>query len=101
MGEFLSFKRMITPIIIQVVFWIAVVLIIIGGLITIVGGLLQLGSREPVAGLGTALGGLLIIIFGPLVARVYAEVLMVLFRINETLTDISESLSKTTPPRQA
>ena len=36
--------------------------------------------------------GLLVIVLGPLVARIYAEILLVVFRINETLTDISNDL---------
>ena len=99
MREFLTFKRMITPILIQVAFWLAVVLIVIVGLITIFGGLIQIG-RDAVTGLGGAVGGILIIVFGPLVARIYAEILIVLFRMNETLTEISDSLSKTNPTSQ-
>ncbi|MDE3088828.1 MAG: DUF4282 domain-containing protein [Chloroflexota bacterium] len=100
MTDFLTFKRMITPILIQIVFWIAVVLIVIAGLLSIIGGLLQMG-RDTVSGISAAFGGLLLIVFGPLVARIYAEILIVIFRMNETLTDISRSLAKTgsNPPR--
>jgi hypothetical protein len=93
MVEFLTFKRMVTPILIQIVFWLAVVGIMIAGIVTAVGGLLQMG-RAPTAGLGMVVTGIAIFLFGPLVARIYAEILMVIFRINETLTDLSETLSK-------
>jgi hypothetical protein len=34
----------------------------------------------------------LLIIFGPLVVRLYCEILIVFFRINETLTEIKHAL---------
>ena len=37
---------------------------------------------------GQAFLGLVWIVFGPLVARIYCEILIVVFRMNETLTDI-------------
>lgn len=91
--EFLTFKRMVTPILIQIVFWLAVVGIVIAGAVTAVVGLTQIGGRTPAAGIGGVVGGIAIILFGPLVARIYAEILIVIFRINETLTDLSETLS--------
>jgi len=76
MGDFFSFRRMITPVIIQTLFWIFTVIAVVGGLALLFRG-----------GAGTALG-LIWIVVGPLVARVYCEILIVVFRINETLTDI-------------
>ncbi len=93
MMEFITFKRMLTPILIQIVFWLAVVGTIIGGIVTAIGGLLQMG-RAPTSGLGMVGVGIAIMLFGPLVARIYAEILIVIFRINETLTDLSETLSR-------
>jgi hypothetical protein len=76
MGEYLTFRRMITPVFIQVIFWIAVAAIVIAGLV-------QLGD-EPVA-------GILIILFGPLFVRIYAEILIVIFRINDNVAAIRAS----------
>lgn len=76
MGDFFSFRRMITPVIIQVLFWIFVAVAVIGGLALLFKG-----------GSGT-LVGLLWLVTGPLIARVYCELIIVVFRINETLTDI-------------
>ncbi len=95
MLDFLTFRRMITPIIIQVLFWIGVVVVIGAGCITIAGGLAAFGSTSgsnQQTAAGAAVGGVLLILFGPLVLRIYAEVLMVLFRINETLTDVCNRL---------
>ncbi len=96
MMEFITFKRMLTPILIQIVFWLAVIGIVIAGAITAVVGLTQLGGRTPAAGIGGVVGGIALMLFGPLVVRIYAEILIVIFRINETLTDLSESLSRET-----
>jgi Domain of unknown function (DUF4282) len=73
LGDFLSFRRMITPIIIQIIFWIAIVGVVIGSFVAM--------QESPA-------GGIAILIFGPIVVRIYAELLMVIFRMNETLTDI-------------
>ena len=83
MHDFFSFRRMITPIIIQVLFWIFTAIAVIGGIVLLFRG-----------GAQTALG-LVWIVVGPLIARVYCEILIVVFRINETLTDIR---ANTLPP---
>jgi len=95
MGDYLTFKKMITPIIIQILFWLAVIGIILAGLWIIVQGLMTMakGSYLVAIGLGQSVGGFVILIFGPVVARIYAEILVVLFRINEPLTEISKSLA--------
>jgi ABC-type multidrug transport system fused ATPase/permease subunit len=89
MEDYMSFKKMITPIIIQIVFWLAVVVVLIAGLILIVQG-------------EQRLAGLALIIVGPFVVRIYAELLMLMFRINETLTEVSNTLrqiqNNTKPP---
>ena len=78
MGDFLTFRRMVTPILIQVVYWIATVVVIVGGLVVLVAA--PEGTERAL--------GLAVLVLGPLVVRVYAEVLLVVFRINDTLTDI-------------
>ena len=86
MNDFFSFRRMITPVIIQILFWVFTAIAVIGGIVLMFGG-----------GAKTALG-LIWIVVGPLVARVYCEILIVVFRINETLTDIR---ANTMPTRTA
>jgi len=78
---------MITPVIIQIIFWIGVVLCLIGGLFYLLFGYHYYGSSAPVF-------GLLLIIFGPIVVRIYCEILIILFRINETLTEIKHTLAE-------
>jgi hypothetical protein len=71
MGDYLAFRKMITPVFIQVLFWIGVVAVVIGGIASI-------GSHR--VGVGLAL-----IILGPIGIRVYAEILIVVFRINDNV----------------
>ena len=80
MGDFLRFETMITPVLIQVIFWLAVLASLVIGIMAIVSGE-QFG----------VLVGIAIIIFGPIVARIYAEILIVVFRINEHLRQIQHN----------
>jgi hypothetical protein len=89
MEDFLRFKRMITPVIIQIVFWIGVVLCVLSGFVQIVMGV---GGHE---GGARVLLGLLTILLGPIAVRIYCEILIVLFSINDTLTDIKNKMRDT------
>lgn len=84
MYDFLTFRTMVTPVIIQVLFWIGVAFSIIGGLIMIVAGLADLNRGGP----ALMLVGMMYIVAGPVVVRVYCELLILFFRMNETLTEI-------------
>ena len=98
--DFLGFRKMITPLIIQVLFWIGVVVSVIWGLIVLVGGLVsgfgvnQFGGNGTAAILGSLCLGPIIIILGILFSRIYAELLILFFRMNDTLTDIKEELQR-------
>ena len=89
MQEFLSFKKMITPIIIQALFWIFTVIAVLSGLVMIVHGAGSYGG-----GGGQVLMGLVWILLGPIVARIYCEILIVIFSINDTLLEIKKNLTK-------
>ena len=79
MGDFLKFKKMVTPIIIQVAFWFAIVICLVGGVIGL--------SESPVK-------SILMIVLGPLVVRVYCEVLIVIFKIKDTLVETQNLLKE-------
>jgi hypothetical protein len=85
MSDFWSFRKMITPVIIEILFWVGVIVCIIAGLILIVAGI-RTNEAQPV------LSGVLLFILGPLAVRIYCEILIVFFRINETLTEIKHVL---------
>jgi hypothetical protein len=82
MNDFLSFRKMITPIFIQFIFWLFVVMVVLGGLITMFQG----GA--------SIFAGLIMIVLGPLFARMYCELLIILFRIYDELVAIRTG----TPP---
>ena len=81
MRDFLRFETMITPVMIQVIFWLAVIICVIVGIIMIVSG----------DDIGARVSGLALIVLGPIAARIYAEILIVLFRINDHLRQIQHN----------
>jgi len=89
--DFLTFRKMIATTAIQVIFWILSGFWVIVGLYVMT----QSSSRSSYgysSGSGSGgtnfLMGLLIITFGLLYSRIICEFLIVVFRINDTLTDI-------------
>ena len=80
MGDFLRFETMITPILIQILFWLAVIVVVIAGIFIIISG----SENSLAVGLG-------FIILGPIAARIYSEILMVIFRINDHLRHIDHN----------
>lgn len=66
---------MIVPVIIQVLFILGVIAMVGIGMIVL------LRLHHTAEGIG-------IMLFGPLVARIYAEIAIVIFRINDSLADL-------------
>ena len=92
--DFLTFRRMITPVIIQIIFWIGVALCVIVGLIDIVRG-----ATADFGGGIQVLTGLITLLLGPVFVRVYCEILILMFRMNENLTEIRKNTEKPAPPQ--
>lgn len=67
MKDILTFNKMVTPLIIQVIFWVGVLAIFIGAF--------QYNFLQ----------GFLMIIFGTLIWRVYCELMIVIFKINNNV----------------
>jgi hypothetical protein len=78
MKDFLLFRRMVAPALIQLLFWL-------GSLICIFVGLFGLFSHTVMFGLG-------VLIIGPLFIRVMCEYLIVQFGINSALQEIKQAL---------
>jgi hypothetical protein len=100
--RFFSFERMITPVIIKILFWIGFIGSIIGGIVvfaaSLINGISDGGVASVLLGLvGGALGGILAFAIGALITRIYCELMILAFRINETLTDIKVLLEKNQP----
>jgi hypothetical protein len=92
MKDFLLFRRMVTPYIIMIIFWLAIVGLIIGLVIATIGALSVNNNSSDIVlicvmwPIGLPLGILMI--------RIYCELLILFFRMNETLTDIKNALSR-------
>jgi hypothetical protein len=87
MGDFLAFRKMITPAVIQIFFWLGVIVCVVAGL-GILDNSEMLAATSPVSPTLTAV---LVLVVGPLLVRIYCELLMVLFRIYESLRAIELS----------
>ncbi|HAZ30891.1 TPA: hypothetical protein DCY65_04910 [Candidatus Acetothermia bacterium] len=87
MQEYLTFRKMITPVAIQIIFWVGVLGCVIMGLVSIAGG-----AAARVGGGMMVLTGILMILLGPIAVRIWCEVLIVVFRILDALVEIREKL---------
>jgi uncharacterized membrane protein len=87
MSDFWAFRKMVTPVIIQILFWVGVIGCVAAGFIMI-----AMGVKSPES--QVLLTGVLLVVFGPLGVRLYCEILIVFFRINETLTEIKHVLER-------
>ena len=75
MKDFINYETMITPGIVKVLSYIGMVVALVVGLIGI--------AVDPLTGIGTA-------ILGPIVVRIYAEILLVIFEISKNTKKIAE-----------
>lgn len=89
MEDFLRFKKMLTPVFIQILFWIGLAVTTVFGLVMIIQG-----ATSHYGGGSTVIFGLVWLILGPIIVRVNCEILIVIFSINDTLTDIRNSLKQ-------
>ncbi len=78
MKDFLLFRRMVSPLLIQLLFWL-------GSLVCIFVGLFGLFNH-------TVMMGLCVLVMGPLVIRLVCEYLIVQFGINRVLQEIKQEL---------
>jgi len=85
--DFFAFRRMITPTIIEIVFWIGLAVTAFIGL-----ALLIAGGRT-----AERLFGLFFVFFGPLAVRVFCEILIVFFKMHETLLAIEQNTTAAPP----
>ncbi|MCX8037635.1 MAG: DUF4282 domain-containing protein [Candidatus Sumerlaeia bacterium] len=76
MEEFLAFRKMITPMIIQVIFWIGVVVAVLLGFVMLFKNILL---------------GLIQIIVGPVLVRIWCELVILAFKMLEVLQEIREN----------
>jgi hypothetical protein len=87
--DYLLFRRMLTPFLIQIIFWISVAFFVITGAGTFVFAVMASGSSG-VTILMAFVYAAAQIILGPIMVRVTCEMIMVVFRIHETLLEIKK-----------
>jgi hypothetical protein len=68
------FDKMLTPTVIAVVYWLALIGVVVGGIVVMISQ--------------SFFGGLLTIVFGALFARIWCELIIVLFKVNDALQEI-------------
>ncbi|KAB7707360.1 DUF4282 domain-containing protein [Bacillus aerolatus] len=95
MGNFLSFDKMITPTIIKIIFWIGVAMSVLSGI-----GMMMTGVSSYYGGGLSVIMGLLTIVIGPLMVRVYCELLIIFFKMDESLKKIEKQLSNNQTSQQ-
>jgi len=83
MRDVFYFDSMLTPKIITFVYWLMLLSVVISGLGTMFSG----------AGFGSFIMGLAMIIGGAVFARIWCELLIVLFKIHENMKKIADSQS--------
>ena len=81
--DLFQWERFITPSIIKIFYWLSVGMSLLSG----VAGILRPGAdvRQPLGGLVTVIGSLIGILIGVIFARIIAEYVLIMFRINEHL----------------
>ncbi len=88
--DFLMFRLMVAPWIFMILFWLGVIgTILAGASLIILAVIYAPGATNKIMG---SLMGLGYMVLGPIVVRVYAEVVIVFFRIFDTLVDIKNVL---------
>jgi hypothetical protein len=79
-SDFWSFRKMITPTVIQVIFILGLIAVVVGGLGMMFSGIGFMGF----------LSGLLFWVLGAIMVRVYCELVILFFRIYDELKAIRE-----------
>ena len=87
--DLFQWERFVTPSIIKLFFWLAIAIIILFGLSGIASALQTLAASAGV-GIFMILGSLLGMTMGILFARIVAEFVLIVFRINEHLGAIRQ-----------
>jgi uncharacterized protein DUF4282 len=94
MGDFLAFRKMITPVVVQIIFWLGI-LGCVGTALAILGGSSSLAAASPVS---PKIVAVLLLIVGPLLIRFYCELLIVLFRMYDSLRVIERNTTGVVVP---
>jgi hypothetical protein len=86
-GDLFQWERFITPSVIKIFYWLALAIVVLSGLRGLVAGLFEM-TASLVDGIFAMIGALLMMAIGIFVARIAAEFVLIVFRINEHLGEI-------------
>jgi hypothetical protein len=88
--DLLFFEKMITPMVVTYLYWLGILGSFISGLIIIFSSF----------SFGSLLSGIIFFIFGVICSRVFYELVIILFKINEKLTVIAGNTKEKTTPKK-
>jgi hypothetical protein len=83
-GDLFQWERFITPSIIKLFYWLAVAIAVLTGLYGVISSF-RVMAYSPIAGLIMALICVAAVLVGVIFARIAAEFVLIIFRINEHL----------------
>lgn len=86
-GDLFQWERFITPSIIKLFYWLIVIIVMIAGLSGLIGALARM-AVNPIDGVFSAIAAFAGMLVGILFARIVAEFILMVFRINEHLAAI-------------
>ena len=78
MGYLLGFDKMVSPIIIKVVYFLGLLGVLVASVLVLISG--------------KTLVGIAILVFGALLVRIYSELLILMFRIYDNLVEINKKM---------
>jgi hypothetical protein len=90
-GDLFSFDKRIAPTIIKPIYWIGLVLIVLGGIIFFFTGFFGLFTTGFFYGLWTMLTSIIGVIFSVLGLRIAAEICLAVFEIHDRMTGSSSN----------
>ncbi|HEY2230575.1 MAG TPA: DUF4282 domain-containing protein [Xanthobacteraceae bacterium] len=82
--DLFQWERFITPSIIKVFYWLAVIIMVVAGLSGILSGLAVM-MLQPISGLFMIISSLIGMLAGVIFVRIISEFVLITFRINEHL----------------
>lgn len=84
LGDLFQWERFVTPSIIKIFYWLALAVAVLGGLRGVFEGLYEM-TANLVGGIFAILAAVLMTFIGIILARIAAEFVLIVFRINEHL----------------
>jgi len=82
--DLFQWDRFVTPSIIKIFYWLAVIMALLAGLSGVFSGLLLI-ALNPFSGMATMIASVIGAFIGVLLARIVAEFVLITFRINDHL----------------